>query len=265
MQRFVFVIMLLVPLSACSQSNAYQGPDSGTGMDGGLLDAGGHDAGGNQGLCPPGICNVATNAGCASGMHCAMLVPNAGQGSPMVKCVIQQNETDGGVDGAGCFQDADCAPGYGCAANQCRKICCGNDDTMCPTGQYCLIDFQDPNTGASLGFGACTPGSSCDFIAQTGCGSNETCFLANRTGGTICVGVIGNLNEGDSCTPGRADACGLGLQCLTLGSQPPACVRYCDFEASDAGPTRGSCPSGQLCEQITVANVPNAGVCLAAM
>src|SRR6188508_802515 len=73
-------------------------------------------------LCPTAnTCNYQSQEGCAAGQACRPTLSASNVIS--ARCEMAGTRTAG----ESCTQWTDCAPGYVCPDNHCRKLCCGRD------------------------------------------------------------------------------------------------------------------------------------------
>jgi hypothetical protein len=183
------------------------------------------------GLCPPGVCNYQTGAGCAADAAAASCVP-----LPMGSVVTPACERAGRTaNGEACAEWTDCVSGSICAAGRCRKLCCGRDWTGCNTSaEHCLRPLQVQlanNTVVPSGAYLCYPVNQCDALVPSSCAAieaNTTCQIADPTGATAC------LPEGAGGV-GSACPCKGGFTCVEGG-----CRRLCRAVAGGGEP---SCPA----------------------
>jgi hypothetical protein len=195
-----------------------------------ILDGGGDPAmhPDGQALCPAGVCNYQTGAGCQAPTPAC--IPALVDGGVAPAC----ESADAGVTGTACMHATDCAPGYLCSTDAtCHKLCCGGDWTGCDSpAEHCIetLLYQGPdggsvNTGAML----CYPINTCNALQPKSCTAPGTsCVVADRTGATAC------LAEG-SGTTGKPCPCKGGFVCLT-DSKGTACHRLCGAVAGGAPP-----------------------------
>ena len=198
-----------------------------TGVDSAVVDAetdGGLDSGMALACPPPGVCNVITNAGCSGGTVCVL-----GLSAPMC-----------GAGGTGGDNDpcdplgADCREGYFCTpiSRVCRRFCCPEDPTGCPTGQQCITRLE--GTGVSI----CTPSARCSPVEQTGCSiAGLACYFYRDDGTTVCA-QEGMGTIGSACM--SVNGCRSGLACVNARV---GCRRLCDPLNATHGctPTEGVC------------------------
>lgn len=245
--RTLLFLSLSLSLVACGDDDS-RPVDSGSGVDTGtpvLPDGGGTDTGTGTdsgmgvdsgmtmtGMCPAGVCDLITNAGCDSTMGQGCYFDSMDRS---VLCVA----AGAGAEGATCESVNDCREGLTCDEGECRKVCCGGSDANCSTGDIC-VSFSAMD-GTPFGFGACRTPSGCNVIDQTGCDAPTACYIISGDGSTDCItppasGGVQNaecmfLNE---CAPGflclgsgcsracnpMADACGEGLVCARVEGFP---------------------------------------------
>jgi hypothetical protein len=199
-----------------------------------ILDGGGAPATPPDGasLCPTGICNYQTGAGCpASTPAC---IPATSNGSITPAC----SPTSGtGTTGTACTQVGDCAAGYMCADGQCHKLCCGGDWTGCDSpNEHCYkkLDYSDGMGGVqSTGAWLCYPVNNCDPLKPASCTTAGTqCLIVDDTGAAGCL-APGSGGTGDPCPcqggfvcvldkPGGAKSCHR-LCGAVEGGAPPYC------------------------------------------
>src|SRR5207237_2377324 len=100
-------------------------------------------------------------------------------------------EAGPGSSGAACAAWTDCAAGHICAANVCRKLCCGGDWTGCGSpDEHCIQTLQLKGAGGavvSTGAQLCFPVNTCDALAPATCSdAGTTCQIVDPTGATAC-------------------------------------------------------------------------------
>jgi hypothetical protein len=82
--------------------------------------------------------------------------------------------------------------------------------------------------GSDGGLGVVDMGTSCDPVAQTGCGGGQKCYVS--AGGSFVCASAGQKQLGQVCTSGVGDDCAPGLHCATDGT-PPVCRQYCNLDS----------------------------------
>lgn len=143
------------------------GTDAG---DDGTDDAGddGADDGGDA-ACEP--CDPVEQCGCIEGEACYI-----GGDAPEPSCA---GAGEAGGEGA-CTDDADCAPGFGCAiqgqrGRHCQRYC--NVDADCGGG----LRLCNRAAGSATDIQLCT--SNCDPVDTSACAFDEKCTLSQGAGG----------------------------------------------------------------------------------
>ncbi|HEX3776366.1 MAG TPA: hypothetical protein VHV51_17960 [Polyangiaceae bacterium] len=201
----------------------------------GILDAGGGqpivpDAGGPQ--CPAGTCNYQDQTGCAAGQACR---PQFTATSTTVTPGCEAAAS--GESGAACTAGADCAIGYYCIENVCRKQCCGGDWSACDPGESCIRQFEVALGGKDVdsGMELCFPVNDCDPLAQNSCADDPgtECKIVDPTGAVACE-PKSSAKIGDACS--TASPCAAGAICVAN-----QCRALCRAE-KDGGPV---CATGQ--------------------
>jgi len=253
--------------------------DAGTEMDagGGGMDAG-MDAGGpDQPLteCDP----FAEDTGCADDEKCSVAIYPIDDmtNAVMFGCVPRSLGEKGADVLCGRFgSDAtpddttdmvrtdDCAEGTFCwidgALNRCQPLC-GDDRVECETSEYCGILNSEPR------FGTCQLADDCDPVYQTGCDSDEGCYLVSNTMGDLLGSCFefgppdgGTGAPGDDCM--FINDCAPGSQCFPEyfpdggASEAVSCKTLCNSDTTvdggvptDGGPS-GECETADTCTAI---------------
>lgn len=208
------------PTTDAGGTDAPPAEDAATTEDAGDRTDGGADvdSGPSPSMCPPGACNVETNAGCdvAMGEGCYWATSPEGEG-PAAMCV----PAGGGVAGSPCEFVNSCREGHTCFLGTCRPVCCGSASS-CSLGDLCVGAALPPGTPGALG--TCVTPSDCSVVEQSGCDGGRACYVISQDGSALCIpppspgvatgGACSSLNE---CAPGN----------VCLGS-PGACRRACN-------------------------------------
>lgn len=193
----------------------------------GFCSAGGTSCGGTTGECDLGLQN------CGAGRSCQINPEGAG-------VVTYCASAGGGIDGAPCTTEVDCAAGHFCAiaGNVCRRYCCGSG--TCGAGRACL----PAAAGSAAGY--CFV-SGCDYISGSGCGAGLGCypFMVDGAFTPVCFRA-GAAGEGQACT--NLDDCASGLAC----AGDSVCRRFCR-------PSAPSCSTG-TCTPLT--GLSDVGFCI---
>jgi hypothetical protein len=215
--------------SAASEPQAPAPAASGSGGSSVVLDAGDTPPTPPKGalLCPDGVCNYQSNAGCVGATGC---VPDPLSDAAVVpRCSAAGTTAFGGS----CTSWTDCVPGGLCAGGVCRKLCCGKDWTGCPSSEHCLSKLEVLSSAdAAVWSGAylCLPTTGCDPLVASSCASGQACQIVDPTGATDCV-------------PGPAAGAGLaGLACpcqTGLVCSSDLCRSLCRTTGGEL-----SCPAG---------------------
>lgn len=203
-----------------------------------ILDGGGEipSPPNGESLCPTGVCNYQTGAGCADPEPACTPILD-GQGAVVPGCIPAGT----GKSGDACTQATDCAPGYLCANKACRKLCCGGDWTGCPTpNEHCIqnVKLKDQNNNVlETGAMVCLPADNCDPLAPDTCADpSTTCQIIDGTGASTCF-PEGTGETGDPCP------CKGGFICTTDDETgKDQCRRLCKAVAEGGEP---SCPPGE--------------------
>ena len=203
----------------------------------------------------PGVaastCDVVAQTGCGPGEKCAVILDDSG--TQRIACAPDGTVPVGGRCGSFAGVD-DCVSGTACVDGSCRQACDPAQPGSCPTPQTCTA------VGAA-GVGSCvtltstadspdTAASTCDAVAQTGCGPGEKCavVLDDSGGQRIACAPNGTVPLSGRCGSfAGVDDCVAGMACVG-----GVCRQACD----PAEP--GSCPSPQTC---TVAGDTGVGTC----
>ena len=196
-------------------------------------------------LCPLGACNYQSGEGCDAGEAC---LPSANRESQeVVPACVEAAPAGDGKNGDACTAWAvpsDCAPGYFCADDVCRRLCCGSDWSACEAGTSCFrplalrLTDDDGSTDVSANVGLCFPTGTCHVLEPDSCADDagRTCKLVDPTGAQACI-RSGSGEAGEACE--HAEFCGPGLSCVG-----GACRRLCRAEACGepgCGPDEGVC------------------------
>ncbi|MFC1642326.1 hypothetical protein ACFL5O_06515 [Myxococcota bacterium] len=217
--------------------------DSSVGLDGAvtpeplpwvILDAGdaAPTAPDGASLCPPGDCNFQTQAGCDEGHACAAVLAD---NKALSSCELPGQASEGEP----CQDQPECAKGLACAGGRCRRLCCGNDWSVCPTGQSCFrsLILQRDDTEVSTGAGVCYPVGECNILDPDACGEGRSCRIVSSRGDVACS-QSGTTGTGEACnSPNDCQA-----QHVCAGGQ---CYELClAQEAAETPPCSGD---NQVC------------------
>ena len=210
---------------------------------GGMSDSGGMGAMGDGG-----------GGGTGVGNETLVCRKSSASGTEGVKC--------NAADVTSCAAGLTCAqPPDGNADAVCYKFC-GADSECTAPGGWCHPGPLE--TSASEGFTAKTCSLNCDPIAQTGCGTGQSCNLAISTDRsrlyTQCIGA-GAGGYLAACTV--PEDCKAPFSCLKVsvngGAETQVCLQPCiagadpDGGAADAG-LSGACPASEVCRAIAPPN-----------
>jgi hypothetical protein len=183
---------------------------------------------------------------CKPGAACVVSV---GDGFRMTTCT----NVLAGIGGTDypCQSQRDCVAGFACVGSpgRCRPYCCGH--TCEDSTDYCGIDQTPPSaSGTSFDVPVCLPRKPCTLLG-TDCAANETCILADQSGGTTCA-PVGPATAGEEC---ETRHCATGLACLgMMGFRQ--CRTLCDTRVPDTcGPSR-RCRTGA-----PLGSSRNVGIC----
>jgi hypothetical protein len=140
----------------------------------------------------------------------------------------------------------------GVDGGQCRKICCGDSDALCPMGQTCQVRIVD-DEGSPTGVGLCRTSDSCDPLTQSGCAAGQGCYP--NDGGTVCTMPVSGMGLplGEACV--SANDCAPGLTCAAQAGAASSCVPFCRLPEGEP-----SCPEGLVCGTLT--GFTDFGVCV---
>jgi hypothetical protein len=223
-----FFGFLFVAVGAGCGNTGTIDPGADAGVDGSvILDGGGEIPQPPDGAssCPGGACNYQTNAGCTATQSCVPLPDGMGKAPP--GCLGAGT----GASGTACQNFDQCAPGFLCAAGQCRKLCCGGDWTGCPSdSEHCIQNLAvGDGNGGTIATGAmlCLPVNTCDALDPASCTTAGTsCQIVDPTGATACF-KEGAGESGDAC-PCKGGYLCVGSECRRLckaveGGGEPSC------------------------------------------
>jgi hypothetical protein len=165
--------------------------------------------------CPTGVCNYQEQTGCAANQACR---PQFSASSPAVSPGCEAAGT--GKSGATCASSSDCAVGYFCADQACRKQCCGGDWSACDADERCFRQLQVEAGGTVVdsGMELCFPINNCDPLDATSCPTNLACRVVDPTGAVACE-PQGSAQLGEACSATVACVAGAfcgGETCLAL-------------------------------------------------
>jgi len=187
--------------------------------------------------CPSGACNYQTQDGCDATQACRPQFSAAASG------VEPGCEAAGdGKSGAACKSGGDCAVGYFCVEQTCRKQCCGNDWTVCDDGESCFRPLQVKAGGVvtNSGMSLCFPVGGCDPLDPNACGKGSSCAIVDGRGSVACI-PTSTAQVGAPCDSGGA--CAAGAICVSL-SDGAECRALCRADACGSpgcGPGQGTC------------------------
>lgn len=172
-------------------------------------------------LCPAGLCNYQTQAGCPDGQACRPSY-NADQTGVEPGCQL----AGAGQTGEACAEWSDCAAGFLCAAGQCRRLCCGGDWSACDEGESCIRQLELSVGDATVdgGVDVCFPVGTCDVLDPAACDDQpgRDCKLVDPTGAEACA-PSSPERLGEACS--GPSVCGRGLTCVG-----GTCRRLCRAE-----------------------------------
>jgi len=242
-QLLPFVLTASWWLSGCGSSSTVNAPsapaDAGCEDAATVLDGGGTieqpEAGGSA--CPSGVCNYQTQSGCGAGQACRP------QFSASETTVEPGCEAAGsGRSGAACATGSDCAVGYFCVEQACRKQCCGNDWTACDDGESCFRPLQVKAGGVvtDSGMSLCFPIGGCDPLDPTSCGSGSSCAIVDGRGAVACI-PASTAKPGAPCDAGGACATGSICVSLSAGAECRALCRADACGSPGCAPGQGNC------------------------
>jgi hypothetical protein len=221
-------------------------------------------------------CNAVANTGCAGGEKCTYIIESTEPLLGRTDCAA-----DGTMAGGAACTDAftaeggvdDCVGGYFCNDAVCQAICDTLENTNCADNETCVPFngiFEDANN-----VGICQPG--CNPVADlvggelnTGCATEEGCYISTVTGRGSCSGdcranpacdagftgsnTVGSNNCADAgwgtqhCNCECLNCCSPGYGCL-LNNDPDAatgsvCAAFCDTTAGGGPDCSGGAPNG---------------------
>jgi hypothetical protein len=167
----------------------------------------------------------------------------------------------------------ECAQGLFCWSTlddtfeRCRPICGGETAVECEsTSEFCLTINSEPP------FGICNPTSGCDPVYQTGCDTDEGCYVVRAGADDVASRCFehGAPDGGTSPGPGMpcmfVNDCVPGSQCngrITDGmvDMEALCRAFCPAGAGmldggpgavDGGTLAFTCGSGETCERLII-------------
>lgn len=187
------------------------------------------------GACPKPLCEVLGAIGCAAGEQC---YPNGDK----VFCA----KAGALAPGAACTFYNDCAVSELCAAGLCRSLCDysgKNGGMLCKPGVPCEKLLVGGTTDANAKLGVCKPGSNCDPLTDSGCGSNncvpsgwlKTCVNPGPGGSGAPCQSSADCQLGNLCDAGTCRA-----KCSTGGDTLPCKSGACQaFLGPDGQPVPG--------------------------
>jgi hypothetical protein len=232
------LVLGLVILAACADSNPVTGSSAGGESAGGSnTGAGGESSSGAGGLGGSSTCDedpcklIAPQCGCGADEACSI------SGSGSRQCVLA------GPVAAGFECDAQnyCEPGSVCIGFDggptiCAQFCAGDDECEAPGGKCAVTINGFPDDPV------CS--ENCNLITNVGCSVGGTSCQYDVTGAipfTACR-ASGAKQQGDSCS--------LTSECapkhLCAGEGANECRMWCDFALPD-------CPANTVCSAAEVA------------
>jgi hypothetical protein len=164
-------------------------------------------------------CTVSPQQGCDTDKACRL--DTCVQGVEMTECT----QVGFGTSRSFCTGHGDCAAGFGCSSDLCRRYCGSTADCEAPGGECIDLACGSPENGTDV----CT--ENCDPIPLTSeCATGYRCSLrvASNPAHTEC-GVAGTVNGGGACT--YDSDCRQGYACIGATS-----AFYCERLCIVGGP-----------------------------
>lgn len=200
----------------------------------------------NTGTCPKSPCALVEQCGCTSPQVCDLDSAQFPSGGTECRDVLTP-----GTEDDTCASVFDCAAGYVCVGDSCRKYC--NEDTDCSgPGGICLVQLQYGGGNDIPGAVVCTVDCQPNLVTGNSCPAGYGCHLYYYDpDGVADNGDEVNITDCDpppasggalnaSCTTN--DQCNPGLDCITVNGTP-----QCKYTCTLPG---GTCPSG-TCQGFT--------------
>ncbi len=216
----------------------------------------------DAGVCTPpkppqGSCDPLTNDGCGSDQKCTALLTTSSTLALGCASKGDKNENDDCsqiMADDGSQTGDDCGDGLACfqwtgESSKCHRLCSRSACTsVCADGWVCKLRLPGIDS-----YYAC--GASCKPLDQSGCDSDQGCYLTDS--GPTCD-PAGQTAVGDECDPTKDNDCVPGSTCITGLSNGNRCLAFCSTSGGDP-----SC--GTTCNKVPVSDAvmsqPNVGVC----
>lgn len=169
---------------------------------------------------------------------------------PTTGCV-----TYNGLKGVGesCMQENDCQAHLNCVGNTCSPYCCPGADAACMGGTCDLnINLVDNNNNPTMcgaepcTFTACSYSASCNLFDPNACPPTENCYFKSA-GLATCATPAPPGEQPDGAPCSASNACGESTLCISSDGTNYFCHYLCQV-GSNAAPSLGGCPAGQLCD-----------------
>ncbi|HEV8246664.1 MAG TPA: hypothetical protein VGP93_12890 [Polyangiaceae bacterium] len=241
LNRAAFAVLVALSCGfalACGSAASSEDPTPGPAECGRIVEEGGGgipDPPNGASLCPAGVCNYQSQAGCPSDQACRPSY-TADMTGVEPGCQVAGS----GKTGDSCSDWSDCAAGYLCALGQCRKLCCGDDWSECDAGESCIrqLELQLGSENVPSGADLCFPVGTCDVLDAAACSDQpgRDCKLVDPTGAEACAPASPEA-LGEACS--GPSVCQRGLTCVG-----GVCRRLCRAEACGdpaCMPDEGAC------------------------
>lgn len=202
--------------SACSTAKKGQGIDGDCGPIKSGADPDNECAPLGAGACQtPGTCDGSGTCATHAGDLCSQTMCggpttqiNASTCDAVGNCISNGNSScvpyicQGSACMVGCTVDAECAPGYVCAAAKCKQP--GPNGVPCSAGKECSSQF-------------CADGICCNSPCNGAC---ESCLAQEKASGSdgLCGPVKGNTDPADECPADDMNPCGADGSCDGMGA-----------------------------------------------
>ena len=201
---------------------------------------------------PAGPCDL-LQQDCEPGKSCR---PQQAVGGYTTKCY-----SDVGLKGPAeaCTADNECQAGLFCIADQCRAICCPENDEPC-NGGACNLNVSWAGSD-SFTF-MCSYSLACVLFTEDACPEGYECHLEDTQQGLVgCIQPSGQqVEEGGDCN--FLNDCKDMQFCFGQNGEQNVCRYNCDLTTPEAAPGLGGCPAGQKCLENINFGIPSVSVCV---
>jgi hypothetical protein len=259
----VVIAGLALGAGACASATVIPKPDGGeadtsaSGGSGGGGAGGSGGKGGSGGTTATGACDPFTNSGCDGDKKCTALqieksleLACGSKGNGSVGDTCERVLENGAQTGDNCGDGLACFAIAGETDPTCRRICpTSGTANACPSGSACSLRV----TGLT-DTGFCQTTASCEPLDQSGCASDEGCYLVAT--GAQCA-PKGGKSPGDTCS--QANDCAPGSTCLLVGSSG-LCASFCSTADGGTPECTGADTGGDICDPIPGVS-ENLGIC----